>query len=82
MIMGNDNVYIERKAVDAVLRVVHLLVEAGDSHGALRELEHFVGKMQERVLVPLEEAVKSEIKVENFFPWLVKSRPDRFKLPA
>ena len=72
---------VERGAIEAVMRMVALLEATGDASGALRELEHFMGKVRERVLVPLENIVKREQEASDTFPWLVKSRPDRFKLP-
>ncbi len=67
--------YVEQGAIDAALRAVKLLSEAGDTRGALRELEHFVAAREDRVLVPLKVVVLKESGACDGFPWLVKSRP-------
>jgi hypothetical protein len=59
---------------------VKLLNEAGDERGALRELEHFVATLKEKVLVPLESVIMKETGACDGFPLLVKSRPERFQL--
>jgi hypothetical protein len=74
--------YVERGAVDAVLLIVQVLCEAGDETGALRELAHFVEKMRECVMVALEEVVENERGFSGGFPWVVKSRPERFRLES
>jgi hypothetical protein len=73
-------VYVEQGAIDAVLQAVRLLSEAGDTRGALRELEHFVAALADSMLVPLEVVVSKEAGAGDSFPWLVKSRPERFGL--
>ena len=55
-------------------------VEAGDTRGALRELEHFVAALEDSVLVPLEAVILKGSGACDGFPWLVKSRPERFGL--
>jgi hypothetical protein len=39
---------VEQGAMDAVLGAVRLLNEAGDTRGALRELEHFVAALKDK----------------------------------
>ena len=73
--------YVEQGAIDAVLGAVKLLNEAGDTRGALRELEHFVAALEDKVLVPLEAVVLKELGTCDGFPWLVKSRLELFRLP-
>jgi hypothetical protein len=53
----NHIVCVEQGAMDAVLGAVKLLNETGDTRGALRELEHFVAALKDKVLVPLEAVV-------------------------
>jgi hypothetical protein len=43
--------YVEQGAIDAVLAAVRLMREAGDERGALRELEHFVAELENKVMV-------------------------------
>jgi hypothetical protein len=50
--------YVEQGAIDAALGAAKLLSEAGDTRGALRELEHFVAALEDRVLVPLGDAIE------------------------
>ena len=73
---------VEQGAIDAVLRAAQLLVEAGDTRGALRELEHFVAALKDNILIPLGDIVPKAVDVTNGFPWLVKSRPERYQLPC
>jgi hypothetical protein len=40
--------YVEHGAIDAVLGAVELLNEAGDTRGALRELEHFLAALEDK----------------------------------
>ena len=81
VISGNRIVaVVDEQAIGAVLRVVALLESAGDPRGALRELEYFMKALQERVLLPLETVVEKERDVRRAFPWVVRSRPDRFRL--
>ena len=49
---------VEQGAIDAVLGAVELLNEAGDTRGALRELEHFVAKLKDKILVPLSDVIE------------------------
>jgi hypothetical protein len=37
---------------------VKLLNEAGDTRGALRELEHFVAALEDKILVPLSSVIE------------------------
>jgi hypothetical protein len=80
MMTETNMAYVERGAIDAVLQAVRLLSEAGDTRGALRELEHFVAALKDKVLVPLEVEVLKESGACDGFPWLVKSRPERYQL--
>jgi hypothetical protein len=73
--MGDMHVaYVEQGAIDAVLQAAKLLGEAGDTRGALRELEHFVAALATVIL--------KESGTCDAFPWLVKSRPERYQLPC
>jgi len=72
--------YVEQRTIEAVLRAARLLEEAGDERGALRELEHFVAALKGKVLVPLGELVLQEPVARDGFPWLVKSRPDMYRI--
>ena len=72
--------YVEQGAIGAVLGAVKLLKKAGDTRGALRELEHFVAALEDSVLVPLEAVILKGSGACDGFPWLVKSRPERFGL--
>lgn len=74
--------FVEQGAIDAVLQAVRLLSEAGDTHGALRELEHFVAAMKDKILVPLSDVIKKVEGETDEFPWVVKSRPERYRLPC
>jgi hypothetical protein len=80
MMAGRDIVYVERAATDAVLRAARLLAEAGDERGALRELGHFVSALGDKVLVPLGYVIEKAAGEIDEFPWIVKSRPERFGL--
>jgi hypothetical protein len=57
------------------------LSEAGDTRGALRELEHFVTALMDRVLVPLGDVIKKAEGETDEFPLIVKSMPGRYRLP-
>jgi hypothetical protein len=74
--------YVEQGAIDAVLGAVKLLNEAGDERGALRELEHFVAALENKVLVPLGVVIEKADGETDDFPWVVKSRPERYRLPC
>lgn len=80
MMVTRQLTFVEKEAVEAVLRAVQLLRDAGDEAGALRELQHFVEKMRERLMVPLDSLVDKAHQLSNGFPWIVRSRPERFKL--
>jgi hypothetical protein len=71
MMAGTHMAYVEQGAMDAVLGAVELLNEAGDERGALRELEHFVAALKDKVLMPLEAVVSKESGAGDSFPWLV-----------
>ncbi len=60
MMAGKHIAYVEQGAIDAALGAVELLSEAGDTRGALRELEHFVAALEDKVMVPLEMVVMKE----------------------
>ncbi len=72
--------YVEQGAIDAVLGAVRLLKKAGDTRGALRELEHFVAALKDKVLVPLSDVIEKAAGDTDDFPWVVKSRPDRYSI--
>jgi hypothetical protein len=74
--------YVEQGAIDAVLRAAQLLVEAGDTRGALRELEHFVAALEDKILVPLGDVIEKAAGETDDFPWIVKSRLERYRLPC
>ncbi len=80
MMEDNQMAYVERGAVEAVLRIVHLLEEAGNEKGALRELAHFMEKMRDRVMVPLETVIEQEHDHTDDFPLVVRLQPERFRL--
>jgi hypothetical protein len=80
MMTETNMVYVEQGAVDAVLQAVRLLSEAGDTRGALRELEHFVAALKDKILVPLGVVIEKTASETDDFPWIVKSWPERFKL--
>jgi hypothetical protein len=72
--------YVEQGAIDAALGAAKLLSEAGDTRGALRELEHFVAALEDKILVPLSDVVVKATSETDGFPWVVKSRPEQFGL--
>ncbi len=72
--------YVEQGAIDVVLGAVKLLSEAGDTRGALRELEHFVAALKDKILVPLGDVIEKAAGETDDFPWVVKSRPGRYRL--
>nr|MDO8084351.1 hypothetical protein [Candidatus Sigynarchaeum springense] len=74
-------IFVEKGAVDAVMRVMVLLEEAGDADGALREMKHFLAALRAKVLVPLGDIVKKEAEASDVISWLVKSNPERFRSP-
>ena len=74
--------YVEQGAIDAVLGAVKLLKKAGDTRGALRELEHFVAALEDKILVPLGDVIDKAAGAIDGFPWVVKSRPVRYRLPC
>ena len=74
--------YVEQGAIGAVLGAVELLNEAGDTRGALRELEHFVAALKDNILVPLGDVIEKAEGETDEFPWVVKSRPERYRLPC
>ena len=82
MIVQTNMAYVEQGAIDAVLRAAQLLVEAGDTRGALRELEHFVVALKDNILVPLGDMIEKAEGETDEFPWVVKSRSERYRLPC
>jgi hypothetical protein len=74
--------YVEHGAIDAVMGAVKLLKKAGDTRGALRELEHFAAALKDKVLVPLSNVIEKAEEETDAFPWVVKSRPERYRLPC
>ena len=80
MMKDKRRIYVEQDAVEAVMWAVRLLEESGDECGALRELEHFISGLKEKVMMPLDELVLEESRARDGFPWLVKSRLDMYRL--
>jgi hypothetical protein len=82
MMAETNMAYVEQGAIDAVLQAVRLMREAGDTRGALRELEHFVTALKDNILVPLGDMIEKAAGETDEFPWIVKSRPERYRLPC
>ena len=80
MMAKTNMAYVEQGAIDAVLHAVRLMREAGDTRGALRELEHFVAALKDNILVPLGDVIEKAAGETDDFPWIVKSRPERYRL--
>ncbi len=79
--MANKRIaYVEQGAIDVVLGAVKLLNEAGDTRGALRELGHFVAALKDKILLPLGVVIEKAEGETDDFPWIVKSRPEKFTL--
>jgi hypothetical protein len=82
MMAETNMAYVEQVVIDAVLRAARLLVEAGDERGALRELEHFAAALKDKILVPLSNVIEKAEDETDAFPWVVKSMPERYRLPC
>jgi hypothetical protein len=80
MMTETNMAYVEQGAIDAVLQAVRLMCEAGDERGALRELEHFVAALEDKILVPLSDVIEKAAGETDEFPWIVKSRLEKFTL--
>ena len=82
MMAETNMAYVEQGAIDAVLQAVRLLHEAGDTRGVLRELEHFVAALKDKILVPLSDVIEKAEGETDDLSWIVKSRPERYRLPC